>query len=328
MLNGMGMQDRIEQMAKAAEAAFPFVAAPTNTSPSAANQQLSTPRLSTNQVLLRCGQLTLTKEEARGLAVQRGALAMEDEKMIEVIKQESGYQIQMGELARSMGYDKRPDVQRALRYELDKQLADKARRILLPELVAELTFPEERVREAYDKTFTATFAPQMQYDALVVPLRVPANATAEERETARTNALAKAEEIIRRVQDGAKLEEIAGSDSPVQWMPGQSRVVNENSALAALVLGLKPDEIAARPYEDFGGYCVIRVGKSEARRKMPYELAKNYIIQDFRNEAVGELHKNFETALLNKHHFAFRPTTAARAGNSASAAAAKANNQQ
>jgi len=289
------------------------------------NHQLSTPQPSTNQVLLRCGQLTLSKEEVRGLAVQRGAPAMEDQKMIEILKQESGYHIQMGELARSMGFDKRPDVRRALRYELDKQLAEKARRALLPELVAELPFPEERIREAFDKTFTATFAPQMQYDALVVPLRVPANATAEEREAARTNALAKAEEIIRRAQDGTKLEEIASGDSACQWMPGQSRVVNEGSALAPLVAGLKPGEVATQPYEDFGGYCVIRVAKSEPRRKMPYELAKNYIVQDFRNEAVGELHRNFETALLNKHHFAFGRTAALRTSSSASAVAA---NQQ
>lgn len=42
MLSGMGTQDRIQEMAKAAEAAFPFVTAPANSSPSNPNPQLST----------------------------------------------------------------------------------------------------------------------------------------------------------------------------------------------------------------------------------------------------------------------------------------------
>ena len=61
---------------------------------------------------------------------------------------------------------------------------------------------------------------------------------------------------------------------------------------------------------------------------MPFELAKNYIIQDFRNESVGELHRNFETVLLNKYHFTFGPAAAGRTRDAASAAAAKANGQQ
>jgi len=322
MLSGMGVQDRVQEMAKAAEAAFPFVIPSTNSSPSTLNSQPST-----NLALLRCGQFVLTREEVRGLAAERGAQGMDDQQMVETLKQEGGYHIQMGEMARSMGYDKRPDVQRALRYELEKQLAEKARRILLPELAAEMTFPEAQIQEAYDTKFTATFPPQMEYDALVVPVRVPAEATAEEREAVRTNAFGRAEEIIRRVQDGARLEDIAGGDATLQWVPGQSRVVNENSALAPLVAGLEAGAVAALPYEDFGGFCVLRVGKSEARRKMPYEIAKNYIVNDFRNEAMRDFHRYFETALLNKYHFVFGSAAAGRTRDPASTAPAKANNQ-
>ena len=322
MLNGLAVQERVEEMAKAAEAAFPFVTPSTNSSPSTLNTQPST-----NLALLRCGQFVLMREEVRGLAAERGAQGMDDQQMVEMLKQEGGYHIQMGEMARSMGYDKRPDVRRALRYELDRQLAEKARRVLLPELAAEMTFPEEQVRGAYDTKFTATFPPQMEYDALVVPVRVPAEATVEEREAVRTNAQGRAEEIIRRVQDGARLEDIAGGDTTLQWVPGQSRVVNENSALAPLVAGLEAGAVAALPYEDFGGFCVLRVGKSEARRKMPYEIAKNYIVNDFRNEAMRDFHRYFETALLNKYHFAFGAAAAGRTRDPASTAPAKANNQ-
>jgi hypothetical protein len=298
-------QDRIEEMARAAKDAFPFMVAQTNSLPSTLNPQPST------NVVLRCGQLTLTKEDVRGLATQRGAPALDDQQMIEIIQQESGYQMQMGELARSMGFDKRPDVQKALRYELDKQLAAKARQALLPELAAGLTFEEGRIRKAYDETFKATFDPLLQYDLLIVPIVVPPNATAEAREAARTNALARAQALIRRIQDGASFDALASGETGAQLMSGQSRTIREGSALAPLVAGLKPGEVAAEPYEDFGGYCVVRVSKYEPRRKMPYELARNYIIEDFRTEDLGDLRKNFEPVLLNKYHFAFGPPAAA-----------------
>jgi hypothetical protein len=40
-----------------------------------------------------------------------------------------------------------------------------------------------------------------------------------------------------------------------------------------------------------------------SRRKMPFDIARNYILVDFRNEAVGDLRKNFEPE-LSKYHFA------------------------
>ena len=107
-------------------------------------------------------------------------------------------------------------------------------------------------------------------------------------------------------------------------MSGQSRTVREGSALAPLVAGLKAGEVAAEPYEDFGGYCVLRVNKYEPRRKMPYELARNYIVEGFRTEAMDDLRKNFEAVLLNKHHFTYGPPATARTRDSA--ATGKTNN--
>ena len=58
---------------------------------------------------------------------------------------------------------------------------------------------------------------------------------------------------------------------------GNRRVFRHTNLIGA-VLGFCLDE-------DFGGYCVICASKSEPRRKMPCEIARNYIIQEFRNEA-------------------------------------------
>jgi hypothetical protein len=324
MLNELAAEERLGEMSRSAEIAFPLVAAQTNPPPSSTlNLQPST-----NVVLLRCGQFALTKEDIRAFARQRWLHEADEQALPENLKQEYGYQMQMGELARSMGFDKRPNVQKALHYELDKQLAAKAQTALLPELAAGLTFEEGRIRKAYDETFTATFDALLQYDMLVVPMGVPPNATAEEREAARTNALAKAQDVIRQVQGGAGFDQVAASDPSWRLMRGQSRVVPDSSALAPLVAGLNPGEVAAQPYEDFGGYGVIRVSKYEPRRKMPYEIARNYILDSFRNEALPDLRKNFETVLLNKYHFAYGPSAAARLRDSASAATGKTNNQQ
>jgi len=293
--------ERMDQITKGAGDAIAFV-------PSTINSQLST-----NPVLLRCGQFELTRQDVRGLAAERGVPAIEDQKMVEVIRQESGIQIQDGELARRMGLDKRPEVQKAQRDALDKRLAEKAKRALLPELVAEMTFDEGRIRNSYESKFTATFEPLMQYDLLVVPLRVPAGASAEERQTVVSNTLAKAQELVKQATEGSSLKALAAADSSLQLMLEQSRTVREGSALYPLVAGLKEGEIAAEPYEDFGGYCVLRVNKYEPRRKMPYDLAKNYILEEFRTQALWELRHNFEPVLLNKYHFAFgAPPSGAR----------------
>jgi hypothetical protein len=61
---------------------------------------------------------------------------------------------------------------------------------------------------------------------------------------------------------------------------------------------------------------------------MPYELAKNYIVQDFRTEGLDDLRKNFEPVLLNKHHFTFGPPATARTRDSASSVTGKTNSQQ
>jgi hypothetical protein len=270
-LTETAISQHIAELAQAAAGAFPFVVTPPP-SPSTLN-----PQPATNSLLLQCGQFTVTKEDVRGWAAQRGVPDFDEQKALDIIQQENGYQIQMGELARSMGFGQRPEVQKALRYALDKELADKARRVLLPEFAATLTFDDSRIRALYDSKFTASFDPQIQYDLLVVRIDAPANARPEEREAAVSNAQAKAEALIRRIHDGTRFDSLAG-EAGVQLMTGQSRTVNESSALFPLVSGLKSGDVAPQPYEDFGGFCVLRVNQYEPRRKMPYDLAKNYIL--------------------------------------------------
>ena len=321
--------ERVGEMEKAAIAAFPFVATPTNSLPSTLNPQPSTPNAppstlnpqpSTNLVLMSCGQFLLTTEDARGLAAER-YLHLDDQQLVATIERENTWRIQMGELARSLGFDKRPDVQKAVRCELDKQLALKARERVRYELAAQMPFPESRIRDIYDQNFTATLDALLQYDVLIVPTAVPPNATAEARETARTNALARAQDLIQRIQGGASFDTLAGSEAGVRLLSGQSRVVPDSSALAPLVAGLNPGEVAAQPYnfEDFGGYGVIRVKQYDPRRKQPYNIARNYILVSLRDDAMPDLMRHFESFLLDKYHFAFGPPATARTRDPASA---------
>ncbi len=80
-------------------------------------------------------------------------------------------------------------------------------------------------------------------------------------------------------------------------------------------------------HSEESGFCVLRVGKSELRRKMPYEIARNYIIHDLRGEAVRDFHQHFETILLNRHHFFFGTGAAGQTRVSAPADPARVNNQ-
>ena len=314
ILNDTGVGDRIAEMSRAAEAAFPFITAQTNPSPSTLN-----PQASTNVVLLGCGQFALTQEDFRGFARQRELRPADEQKLPETIQRDNGGQIQLGELARSMGFDKRPDVRKALRYELDKQLAEKARQALVPEFAAALTFDESQIRDAYEHKWTETVDPRLQYDALIVPLTVPPNATPDERQVAVSNAQFKARELIRQAQTETNLNTIVAADPALRLMASLTSVVNDGSALEALVAGLKAGEVAAQPYEDLGGYCVLRVHQYEPRRKTPYEMARAYIVESLQWDARGDVRRNFESLLLKKHHFAFGPPAAARMRDSASA---------
>ncbi len=287
------VNERMEQLMKAAATAFPFFT--------------SGQTVSAQPAILACGQFALSHADAVALAQARGLPAGDDARVAEMVRNEAGEQIQLGELARGMDYGKRPEFQLALRYELDKELGEKAKNLLMPQFLADMTFSEERLRESYDKNFTATVDAQLEYDALVVPLRVAPGATPEERQNAVSNATAMAEGLIKKAQEGASLESLLAADAGLQWLPRQSRVVNEGSALQSLVAGLKEGQVVSRPYEDFGGYCVLRVTHFEPRHKMPYEVARNYIAESFRNEAVTDLRRQFEAVLLKKHHFAFDP---------------------
>lgn len=285
---------RMAELSQAASGSFPIVLA-------AATSQLS----GNSAVVLRCGGFAATSEDVRAMAGQRGLNERDARKLGEMIRQEDGESIQLGELARSLGFDKHPDAEKALRDELDRQLADLARIALIPQYLSEVTFEEGRIREAYDKEWAATVDPQLQYDVIVVPPGVSGGATPDERGTAEKNALAKAKELIKRIRGGVRFEDVATGDATLHVMLGQSRLVPERSAIAPLVAAVRSGEVAAEPYEDFGGYCVIRVVKYEPRHKMPYELARGYIVDSFRRGAENDIRRSLEPVLLTKKRFVF-----------------------
>ena len=301
---------RMAEMMKAAEAAFPFVNVQTNPPPSNPNHQLST------NGVLRCGQFVLTEEDIGALAGERASLGMPNQELLEMIKRDHGQQIQLGEMARGMGLDKRPGFQQRLRYERDKRLSHLAMMALIPEYLATLQFEESRLADHYQDQWKGTVDARLDYDVLVVPLGVAADASPEERESARTNALAKAKQLIARFWEGTAFEQLAGGDASLQLTTGQSRLFQAGSMLEPLVAGLQPGQIALEPFEDFGGYCVIRVNKYEASHKTPYEMARPYILEHFRREVETDLRQNFEPFLLQQKHFKYKPEAASPAASS------------
>jgi len=294
---------RMRETLQAAETGFPFTAVQTNQSSS------------TNLALLRCGQFVLTEEDLRAFAEARDFPESDTQSLLEVIKQDHGEQIRLGEMARGMGLDERLGFQRRLRYEWDKRLSHLAKMALIPEHLATLQFEESRLADHYQDQWKGTVDARLDYDVLVVPLGVAPDAPAEEQETARTNALAKAKNLIARFWEGTAFEQLAGGDASLQLITGQSRLFQAGSMLEPLVVGLQPGQIALEPYEDFGGYCVIRVNKYEASHKTPYEMARPYIVEHFRRDVETDLRQNFEPFLLQQKHFNYKPEAAGRAAS-------------
>ncbi len=301
---------RWAEMRSAAEAAFPFVIVLTNLSSATAKPALSTPQPSTNSYLLCCGRFGFTEEECRAFAKERSLAGLDMPKVLAALKENHGEQIQLGEFARGMGLDQRPGFRQRLRYECEKRLAHQAKMVLIPEYTVGLQFPEAQLTNHYQQQWKGTVDARLDYDVLVVPFGVGPEAAAEEREAARTNALAKAQKLIARFWEGPTLEQMAADDSGLQLVTGQSRLFQAGSMLEPLVAGLQPGQIVLEPYEDFGGYCVIRVSKYEASRKTPYEMAKPYITEHFRREAEIDMRQNFELFLLQQKHFKFNPGAA------------------
>ena len=260
--------------------------------------------------VIACGKFSLTAEEVQAWARQRSRAVPEFAQLAQQLKEELGDALELGELARDMGLGQRPEFQRRWRYEQARGLSHQARMVLIPEYLSGLQFAESRLADYYQDQWTGTVDARLDYDVLVVPLGVRADAEAEERAAAREQAQAAARKLIARFWEGATLEQLAGEDARLQLITGQSRLFQAGSMLEPLVAGLQPGQIALEPYEDFGGYCVIRVNRYEASRKMPYEMARPYVIEHFRREVERDLRQNFEVFLLAQKHFKFKPEAA------------------
>lgn len=270
-------------------------------------------------VVFQAGSFVVTLEEAIDAARESGMASSDPGQLLEWIRQMSGGSVELAGLARSMGADRRPGIRQAVGYAVDKYLAQSARNAMIPE-VADALVDESRLQEHYDKQWSATIDPMMEYDAIVVRRSVAEGASPAEREEADARARIQAESLIHRLQTGESFEGIAQSSSELLVMSNQRRAVNEGSDLEKTVAAVPAGRVASRPYDDFGGYCVIRVNQYQPRLKTPYEMAKPYIREEIIWREKANISKALDEDLLSSRHFLYSRGSAssmpeARVGN-------------
>lgn len=255
------------------------------------------------EAVFECGSFALTRQDLELLSNWRGA---------EVTDLTAQYktndiwlrQLYLGEWAKVLGYDKQSEVQHRVQWELAITLTREVRQRLMEQYRKESTFEEEKILKVYDDEFTATFSAKIEYDVLVVT--APYDGDQDRYTAAKARAEEQAKGLIARIKAGTtSFDSVAQAGQGLQYLQSQQRDLDESHPMFESASKAGPGEVLAQPYEDFGGFCVVRITSFQPRQKMPYDIAKTYIIEDFRNAAHGELDKNLESILLKKRNFVF-----------------------
>ncbi len=262
---------------------------------------------------IRCGRFILTRLEMQALMHYRGLPRDADctETVRFLIDQlyghphYSGMELPIAQFVRRLGYDRRPEFAARLLLRIEEHRAEYAKRALIPFWRRTMSVDEDTLRDHYDREWTETVSPMLDYDILIVPAPFDPNETDYQHQQKLAQAYEAATRIIARAMSGASLEDIAAANPSFQFLPEQRRVVNDDSPLQDLVATLGPGDVAASPYEDFDGWCVIRVREYQPRQKTPYEMARRYVLDSFQQEYEDDFRSGFESAFLKRINFQF-----------------------
>lgn len=257
-------------------------------------------------VVVRCGKFALTQADVKTICERQAVRSLDCAQLIGYVSTRPNSNVALGELARSRGIADRPEFKARLQFALDSEKIRSARMWIIDQWLSEMKFSEAQIKDYYDRKWTATVDPMLDFDAILVPLKSGGANRADAEATAR--------KIIEEAQGGEALESLLSKHEGAEYMPPSRRVVMEGSQIAALVNGLQPGEVASQPYEDFGSLCVIRVLNLQRRQKTPYDTAKLEIVDLLRREQEDKIRADFETLLLEKNHFAFDSASAEKMG--------------
>ena len=269
------------------------------------------------ETALTCGDFTLTQADiaALGRLYKRTLPSCSYIQNIPIYNAEN---LSLGQLARSKGYAGSAAGKAAVaeyRVKLrDDTLAEITRERLLEQWLESYTPPEADIKAYYENEWTGMVDPLLEYDALVVPVRAEPGATEAQRNQARDAAKQKAQMLIEDIGRGKSFAELKAADSDLQIMAGEKRAVREETPLFGAIAQVAEGGVLSEPYEDFGGFCVMKVRSKAPRQKLPLQFVRGAIIGDLKFRYNRSLHNDVNETILQRYRFSKDDNVLSRLG--------------
>lgn len=262
---------------------------------------------SDDTVLLSCGSVRLTRRDIQALSELIG-MPIESCSQVYFINNSSEEVLSQGELAREKGYGSKPEFAESLRTQREAWLMWIAKERLISEMLASYSPTEDEIKDYWQKSYKGVQEQLVKFEAIVCPVVVPPDASAEEQAAARKMARAAAADVIDKIKRGATFETIRAQHPEYRYMsdcratidPYMKREFDQQMAV------LNSGDIASEPIEDYGGFCVMRVIENTPRQKMPLQYARGAIIEDLRFAYRTQLMSDLDGAILDRYGFAIR----------------------
>lgn len=265
-------------------------------------------------VLVRCGQLEITKKEIRDLSEVVGQ-PIDSCGQLCALANGNDILLSQGELARVNGYGSRPEFAASLRVEHDAWLASMAKARMLQELIASFAPSEAEIKDYYDKKYSGMQDQIVKCDAILCPIAVDVNASTDDRDAASDKARSLAASLIMKIQQGAGFDDLVKEHPECTYVEPSSRYVRPETASsvsASAVSGVAAGKVALQPVEENGGFCVVHVIENTPQQKMPLEAARSTVLEGLRAELTEKVAKDPEGAILDKQAFTMQKDTLAQ----------------
>jgi hypothetical protein len=233
-------------------------------------------------VLVRCGSITLTGKDIKELSDVAGK-KIEWCSQIYAIDNSSDGTLPQGDLARDKQYDKRPEFAAALQAAKDAWLAAVAKSRIVEEMLDKYTPSEAEIKDYYDNQYKAQQDQIIKSDAIVCPISGSSGGD---------TAKALAAEIIMKIQQGAKFDDMVKQHPECRYMGPSTKYVRPDTSGgfdSPAISGVAAGGVALEPVEDNGGFCVVRVLDNSPRQKIPLQYARGAVVDAIRFDRTRQI---------------------------------------
>lgn len=249
-------------------------------------------------VLLKSGKIALTKKNIQDLAEISG-------KKIETcwgvfeLGDHTDSSIALAEFAREKDYAKRDDYPATLKYAKEEWIVAVMKARMLEGLLTSFVPSDQDIKTYYDNEYKGMQDQIMKCDFIVCPVDYSDPSTSEP-------AKALAAELIMKMQQGAKFEDLLKEHPECRYEPPAERHVQPQFSggfNSPAIAGTSPGGVALDSIEDYGGYCVIRVLENNPPAKIPLEYARGACITELEFRNKNEMTGDTDGTILKKYGF-------------------------